>query len=192
MTIDSTALTQAPVAGPAPKPMLPKAGLRLPRSPKVIGGLVLLAPFAVVAVIGQWLEPYSPNATDPQRWVQHVLVPGTGPGTGIAANYYPLPLPPSAEHWLGTTVFAQDVLSQVLASTQATLFVGLLAAAIATVLSILFGVSAGYFGGNTDEVLSLVSNVFLAIPGLPLLIVLADYVPTAGSSILLVAFFMVA
>jgi peptide/nickel transport system permease protein len=189
MTIDSTALTQGPLAGPAPKPMLPKMGaLRLPRSPKVIAGLVMLAPFVVVAIIGGWISPYSPNATDPQHWVQHVLVPGTGPGTGIAANYYPLPLPPSGAHWLGTTVFAQDVLSQVLVSTQATLFVGLLAALIATILSILFGVTAGYFGGNTDEVLSLISNVFLAIPGLPLLIVLADYVPTAGSSILLVAF----
>jgi peptide/nickel transport system ATP-binding protein/peptide/nickel transport system permease protein len=189
MTIDSTTLTQAPVAGPTPEPILPKAGLlRLPRSPKVIAGLVMLAPFGVVAVIGGWISPYSPNATDPQNWVQHVLVPGTGPGTDIAPNYYPLPLAPSAAHWLGTTVFAQDVLSQLLVSTQATMFVGLLAAAIATVLSILFGVSAGYFGGNTDEVLSLVSNVFLAIPGLPLLIVLADYVPTAGSSILLVAF----
>ncbi len=189
MTIDSTTLTQAPVAGPAPKPMTSKTGiLRLPRSPKVIAGLLILAPFAVVAVIGRWISPYSPNATDPNNWVQHVLVPGTGPGTAFPANYYPLPLPPSAAHWLGTTVFAQDVLSQVLASTQATLFVGLVAAAIATVLSILFGVSAGYFGGGTDEVLSLISNVFLAIPGLPLLIVLADYVPTAGSSILLVAF----
>ena len=136
MTIDSTAMTQAPVAGPAPKPMLPKVGLRLPRSPKVIAGLVILAPFAVVAVLGRWMAPYSPNATDPQNWVQHVLVPGTGPGTGISPSYYPLPLPPSAAHWLGTTVFAQDVLSQVLASTQATLFVGLLAAAIATVLSL--------------------------------------------------------
>ncbi len=189
MTIDSITLTKAPAAGPAPKPIASKAGvLRLPRSPKVIAGLVILAPFAVVAVIGRWISPYSPNATDPTNWVQHVLVPGTGPGTGSPANYYPLPLPPSAAHWLGTTVFAQDVVSQVLASTQATLFVGLLAAAIATVLSIVFGVTAGYFGGTTDDALSLISNVFLAIPGLPLLIVLADYVPSAGSSILLVAF----
>ncbi|TMD90055.1 MAG: dipeptide/oligopeptide/nickel ABC transporter permease/ATP-binding protein [Chloroflexi bacterium] len=188
MTIDSTTLTQAPVAGPTPEPILRTARIvRLPRSPKVIAGLVILAVFGVVAIIGRWISPYSPNQTDPQNWVQHVLVPGTGPGTGFPANYYPLPFPPSSAHWLGTTVFAQDVLSQVLASTQATLFVGLLAAAIATCLSILFGVSAGYFGGGTDEVLSLVSNVFLAIPGLPLLIVLADYVPTAGSSIFLVA-----
>jgi peptide/nickel transport system permease protein len=161
--------------------------LRLPRSPKVIAGAVITAAFAVLAVLGRWISPYSPNATDTKNWVQHVLVPGTGPGTGFPANYYPLPLPPSASHLLGTTVFAQDVLSQLLSSTEATMFVGLLAAAIATALSVIFGVSAGYLGGAADEGLSLVANVFLAIPGLPLLIVLADYVPTAGSSILLVA-----
>ena len=84
-------------------------------------------------------------------------------------------------------MFAQDVLSQLLSSTEATMLVGLLAAVIATALSLAFGVSAGYLGGAADEGLSLVANVFLAIPGLPLLIVLADYVPSAGSSILVVA-----
>src|SRR6266849_8598984 len=188
MTIDSTALAQAPVAGPTPVAIFHRTRiLRLPRSPKVIAGLVIMAVFAVLAVLGRWMAPYNPNTTDEKNWVQHVLVPGTGPGTDFPANFYPLPLPPSAAHWLGTTVFAQDVSSQLLAATQATLFVGLLAAAIATVLSVLFGVTAGYLGGGTDEGLSLVANVFLAIPGLPLLIVLADYVPSAGSSILLVA-----
>jgi oligopeptide/dipeptide ABC transporter ATP-binding protein len=188
MTIAPASLTEvAPTGGPGAVAFHRTRILHLPRSPKVIAGLVILGLFGVVAVIGRWAAPYSPNATDEKNWVRHVLVDGTGPGTAFPANYYPLPLPPSAAHWLGTTVFAQDALSQVLASTQATLFVGLLAAAIATVLSILFGVTAGYVGGGTDEGLSLVANVFLAIPGLPLLIVLADYVPSAGSSILLVA-----
>ena len=189
MTINTTSLTEVPpVGGPNAVVAFHRTRiLHLPRSPKVIAGLVILALFGVVAIIGRWAAPYSPNATDEKNWVQHVLVAGTGPGTDFPANYYPLPLSPSAAHWLGTSVFAQDVLSQVLASTQATLFVGLLAAAIATVLSVLVGVSAGYIGGGADEGLSLLSNVFLAIPGLPLLIVLADYVPSAGSSVLLVA-----
>src|SRR6202035_1565593 len=188
MTIAPTAMTDvAPVGGPAGVAFHRTRILRLPRSPKVVAGLVILGLFGVVAIIGRWAGALSPNATDEKNWVRHVLVDGTGAGTGQPAIYYPLPLPPSAAHWLGTTVFAEDALSQVLASTQATLFVGLLAAAIATVLSILFGVTSGYIGGNTDEGLSLVANVFLAIPGLPLLIVLADYVPSAGSSILLVA-----
>jgi peptide/nickel transport system permease protein len=189
MTISGTPLTElSPIVGPTPAPVLQRARIvRLPRNPKVIAGLVILAPFALVSLVGRWITPYDPNRTDIQHWVRHVLVEGTGPGTNVAAIYYPSPLPPSAAHWLGTTVFAQDVWSQLLASAQATLFVGLLAAAIATVLSVLVGVAAGYLGGNADEGLSLFSNVFLAIPGLPLLIVLADYVPSAGSSILLVA-----
>ncbi len=189
MTINATPVSElAPTPGPVPVEALQRARiLHLPRSPKVIAGLLILAVFSAVAVLGRWIEPYSPSATDTQHWIRRVLVEGTGPGTNIPANYYPLPLPPSAAHWLGTTVFAQDVWSQLLASTQATLFVGLLAAAIATVLSVVVGVAAGYLGGSADEGLSLFSNVFLAIPGLPLLIVLADYVPYAGSSAFLVA-----
>jgi len=182
MTLDSTTLSQTTPAA------LPRARIfRLPRSPKVLAGLVIIGAFGVIAIIGRWITPYDPNRTDIVHWVQHVLVPGTGAGTPFPANYYPLPLPPSAGHWLGTTVFAQDAFSQLIASTQATMFVGLVAAAIATVLSIAFGVTAGYIGGRTDEGLSLVANVFLAIPGIPLLIVLADYVPSAGASIALVA-----
>src|SRR5690348_10539019 len=181
MTINSTTITQTTA------PLRRARVLRLPRSPKVIAGLVILGVFTVVALIGRFFEPYSPNQTDTQNWVQHVLVPGTGGDTGFPANFYPLPLAPSAAHLLGTTVFAQDVWSQLLASTQATMFVGLIAAVIATSLSIIFGVTAGYIGGTTDEGLSLIANVSLAIPGLPLLIVLADYVPSAGSSIFVVA-----
>ena len=189
MTINSTSLIAvSPGAGPSAVPIFHRTRiLRIPRSPKVLAGLVILAVFAVLAVLGRWMAPYNPNTTDEKNWVQHVLVPGTGPGTDFPAQFYPLPLAPSAAHWLGTTVFAQDAWSQLLSSTQATLFVGLLAAAIATVLSVVIGVSAGYLGGGADEGLSLVANVFLAIPGLPLLIVIANYVPAAGSSIVLVA-----
>ncbi|MGD0194479.1 MAG: ABC transporter permease [Candidatus Dormibacteria bacterium] len=184
MTINTTILKDP--SRSAATPSRTSRALRLPRSPKVITGLVILAVFAVIAIIGAWIAPYSPNLTN-ESWVQHVLVAGTGPGTNIKADYYPLPLPPSSAHWLGTTIFAQDVWSQLLVSTQATVAVGLLAAAIATVLSIIVGVTAGYLGGGADEGLSLLGNVFLAIPGLPLLIVLADYVPAAGTSIFLVS-----
>src|ERR1700733_1419167 len=184
MTINTPVLSE-PIATEAAA-VAPSRALRLPRSPKVIAGLVILGVFAVIAIIGAWIAPYSPNLTN-ESWVQHVLVAGTGPGTHIKADYYPLPLPPSSAHWLGTTILAQDVWSQLLVSTQATVAVGLLAAAISTVLSIIVGVTAGYLGGGADEGLSLIGNVFLAIPGLPLLIVLADYVPAAGTSVLLVS-----
>src|SRR5438046_10030729 len=138
MTINTTTLTQA--TAPMRRPRV----LRLPRSPKVIVGLGIMGIFAVIAVIGRWITPYSPNATDTQNWVQHVIVPGTGPGTDFPATYYPLPYPPSAEHWLGTTVFAQDEFSQSITSTQATMANGLLYALIAPVIPLLFRHTASY------------------------------------------------
>src|SRR5260370_37465592 len=166
MTINTTSLsTVSPVGGPSVEPVFHRVRiLRLPRSPQVLIGLVILAIFGVVAIVGRWIAPYSPNATDEKNWVQHVLVPGTGPGTGFPANYYPLPLPPSAAHWLGTTVFAQDAWSQLLSSTQATLFVGLLAAPIHPVLAVLIRVTAAYLGGAPPPRLSLPAHPFLPIP----------------------------
>ena len=62
------------------------------------------------------------------------------------------------------------------------MLIGFLAGVIATVLSIVVGVSAGYFGGLADDLLSMLTNVFLVIPGLPLLIVLAAYLPKGTGS----------
>jgi peptide/nickel transport system permease protein len=58
--------------------------------------------------------------------------------------------------------------------------VGLLSAVIATVLSVAVGLIGGYAGGVVDEVLSLLTNIFLVLPALPLVIVLAGYLPSRG------------
>jgi peptide/nickel transport system permease protein len=210
----TTALSETPLAGAAPQPRrspVRSRALRLPRSPKVIAGLAILALFAVIAVIGPMIAPYSPNETGvycrtacsgaqaAAAWLQTIVVHPAeqvcntaGICFGSPAVLAFVPKPPSSAHWLGTTVFAQDVWSQLLASTRATLLVGFIAGAIATALSVLVGVTAGYLGGNADEGLSLLSNVFLAIPGLPLLIVLASYVPSAGANVIIIALIVAA
>jgi peptide/nickel transport system permease protein len=150
---------RADVTAAAPLPA--RKGTRfalLRRSRWVTAGLALFGVFVFLAIFGSTLAPYSPGAIDPHA-------------TAAA--------PPDAAHWLGTTQFGQDVLSQLLAGTAPTLEIGFLAGAIATFLSILIGVSAGFFGGTVGELLSLLSNIFLVIPALPLLIVLTTY---AGSS----------
>ena len=190
MTTDATTLVTA--AGPPPGPRMSRA-LRFPRSPKIIVGLIILGVFAILAIIGPLLEPYSPNEIN-RSWVKVVCQYGPGQCIGqIGKNGIPgtqvsliVPLAPSGAHLLGTTLYAQDVWSQLLASSRPTLVVAFLAGLVATALSILVGVSAGYLGGNADEGLSLLSNVFLAIPGVPLLIVLASYVPGADTSVIVI------
>lgn len=133
--------------------------VRLPRSPKVLIGAAIVTFFAVLTVIGPFLAPYNPSATN------------------FNAN-----LTPSATHWLGTTALGQDIFSQLLVGARATMIVAMVAGVVATLLSVMVGVAAGYLGGRTDEGLSLLSNVFLAIPGLPLLIVIDSYLPSSGRS----------
>lgn len=124
---------------------------------KTLAGLVLLGVFVLMAIIGPFVAPYDPSATS----------------SVILA-------PPSAAHWLGTTQTGQDVLSQLLDGSSITLLVGLIAGLIATTLAVLVGLTAGYVGGVADEVLSVLSNIFLVLPALPLVIVLAGYLKGAG------------
>jgi peptide/nickel transport system permease protein len=133
--------------------------LRIPRSPKVIIGLVILGFFVLLMIFGPYLAPYSPDNT----------------------SFAPL-LTPSSHHWFGTTSLGQDIFSQTLVGARATMVVALIAGLVATMLSIVIGVSAGYLGGFSDDGLSLLSNVFLALPGLPLLIVIDSYLPVDSRS----------
>ncbi|SDK91684.1 peptide/nickel transport system permease protein [Glycomyces sambucus] len=85
--------------------------------------------------------------------------------------------PPSAEFWLGTTQTGQDVLAQLAFATRGSLQIGLLVGVLATVLSAFFGIYGAYRGKFLDDAFSLFTNVFLVIPGLPLVIVISGFVP---------------
>jgi peptide/nickel transport system permease protein len=134
---------------------------RLLRSPKILIGLCLTVAFGIVAIIGPLVAPYNPNASS---------------STTIST-----PLPPSAAHWLGTTQVQQDVLSQLLVGGRSTILVSLVAGLAATVLAVLFGVTAGYFGGWGDDLLSMLANIFLVLPALPLLIVIFGFLGKGAS-----------
>jgi peptide/nickel transport system permease protein len=80
--------------------------------------------------------------------------------------------PPSADHWLGTDEAGRDELLRLMVGGQISLLVGVLATAIGGVFGLLVGVPAGYFGGRLDAVLMRFTDGMIALPLLPLLIVL--------------------
>jgi peptide/nickel transport system permease protein len=135
--------------------------LRLPRSGKILAGLGLLAVFVLMAILGPWIAPYSPDQT--------------------FANA-PVPLPPSAAHLLGTTQLQQDVLSQFLVGGRSMMLVAFISGALATALSVLVGVTAGYLGGLVDDLLSMLANIFLVMPALPLLIIMFGFLGRSSSN----------
>jgi peptide/nickel transport system permease protein len=101
------------------------------------------------------------------------------------AEIYNPTLGPSAAHLLGTTAYGQDLFAQLIYSTRESLFIAVAAGALATVLSVIVGVTAAYLGGLTDNLLSLVTDIFLVIPAFPLIVVIAAYSKNGGDPILI-------
>ena len=81
--------------------------------------------------------------------------------------------PPSANHPLGTDEIGRDLLLRLLYGGQVSLFVGLVGAVTAALLGTVIGLIAGYVGGRTDGLLMRLTDAVIALPLLPLLIVLA-------------------
>lgn len=127
---------------------------RMPTKAKVGGGI--LVAFLLLAIFGPTLAPLNPNAT---------------------INLANQALPPTSHHLLGTTYDGGDVLSQLLYGLRGTVELGVFTATIATILSVGIGVSAGFLGGVADEMLSLLMNVFIVLPALPLLIIVLGFLP---------------
>lgn len=124
---------------------------------KAVVGVLLLLFFVIVALAAPIIAP-----TDPQRMV----------GRPHEA--------PSAEYPFGTTRQGQDVFAQIVHGTVTTLRVGFATGTIIIIIAIAIGLTAGFVGGVVDEVLSLITNIFLVLPGLPLIIVVAAMLDKPG------------
>ena len=128
---------------------------------RVTWGSFILLFFLGLALVGPWL------VGDP---VAFLGIPHQGP---------------SSDFWFGTTGQGQDVFAQTVVGTRTTLLLGLAVGFAVTMISALIGVASGYFGGWVDELLSLLTNVFLVIPGFPLAVVIAAYLPAGPETIAL-------
>ena len=92
--------------------------------------------------------------------------------------------PPSAMNLFGTNGQGQDVFSQTIWGARQTLFVGFSAGIIVVVIGALIGGIAGFYGGRVDDFLSLITNIFLVMPGLPLMVILASWLPPSPGTLL--------
>jgi peptide/nickel transport system permease protein len=113
-------------------------------------GLAILIFFTLIAIFAPWLEPYS-----------------------TTQQVGPVYAPPSSQHWLGLDDGGIDMLSEVIAGARVSMLVGFSAAAVAMLLGGGIGLASGYFGNKTDIILMRITDYFLVIPDVPLMIVAA-------------------
>jgi peptide/nickel transport system permease protein len=163
----AVAPTPARAGVPGPALFVGRAFRSLWSNSKARIGIVILAVMILVAIFAPLLAPHSPTATS--------FTPYQGP---------------SSHNWFGTTGNGQDVFSQLVYGARVSLLVGLIAGAAATLVAVTIGLIAGYRPGVVDEVLSFITNLALVIPGVPLMIILAAYLPgrSVWTIVLVVAF----
>ena len=92
--------------------------------------------------------------------------------------------PPSSENIFGTNGQGQDVFAQTIFGSRQTLLVGFSAGFLVVVIGALIGGVAGFYGGRVDDILSLLINIFLVMPGLPLMVILASWLPPSPGTLL--------
>ncbi len=119
-------------------------------APFIAGGAIILF-FLLIAIFASVLTGYEPDE--------------------MMMAY----LPPSSEHWLGTNDLGQDIFTEMLYGTRVSLYIGIFAAFIVTGVGTVLALVSGYFGGKTDKLITAVTNVAMAIPGLPLTVLLVAY-----------------
>jgi peptide/nickel transport system permease protein len=134
-----------------------------------VAGLTVFGLFLFIAAFAPWIATHPPyeSALSPEGRLLRLQ-------------------PPSSDHWFGTTTFGHDVFSQFILSFRVTLMVGLLGALAVGVISTLFGVVSGYFGGLIDDVLMRITDVALSIPTLPFAIVAVGLLGPSINNIILV------
>src|SRR6266568_2222527 len=121
-------------------------------------GVVVVGFFVAVAIAGPLVAPYGFSAQHVRDRLQ----------------------PPGGAYWLGTDEFGRDILSRLLFGAGISFQVGIISVGISGVAGVVLGLLAGYIGGWTDAVLTLVMDVLFAFP--PILLAIA-IIAMLGSSV---------
>ena len=125
---------------------------RFKKNRAALAGLVLVGVVIFMAVFSPIIARYPPNQ-----------LPGFRTGE--------IRVPPSLKYLFGTDIIGHDVFSQVVYGASSALYVGFGAAAIAMGLAVLIGLVSGYYGGIVDNILMRITEIFLVIPFLLILLV---------------------
>jgi len=140
----------------------------LTRNRMGVVGMVMLTLTIFVAIFAPWIAPYDPEAST------HVTI------EEIYAR-------PSPDHWLGTDDGGKDVLSSFLFGARVSLIVGFAASLISMVIGGIVGLVAGFYGGRVGNLLMRLTDIFLVIPDLPLMIVIVAIIgPGLGNIIFVI------
>ncbi|WP_428771381.1 ABC transporter permease [Vibrio sp.] len=157
------------------------------RNPMALTGVIILLIFTLIALFAPLLSKHAPDKRtgNPHEYPSFVVTQAQANPDGwvaenLADDRRTLLMSKKADHVLGTTRMGRDVWSQIAHGARVSLAVGFGAGITVCLLATVIGVSAGYFGGRVDDILTAAMNIMLVIPQYPLLFVVAAFIGEAG------------
>lgn len=118
------------------------AFLRLRKNKLAMFGLYVLVVLILIALLTPFIAPYTYDG-------QNLELGATAP---------------SAQHWLGTDVLGRDQLTRIMYGSRVSLMVGFVATSVALLIGVLWGATAGFFGGRIDAVMMRIVDALFALP----------------------------
>ncbi len=133
---------------------------RFKKNKAALAGLIIIGAIVFMAIFSPVLAHYPPN------YLASFIQEGR------------IRVPPNLKYWFGTDYIGHDVYSQIIYAAPAALFVGLGAASVALSLAIVVGLVSGYYGGLVDNILMRITEIFLVMPFLLILLVFLRVITT--------------
>ena len=113
-------------------------------------GVSLILVFVIIALVAPWVAPYDPRAL-------------------VGSSFQP----PTDKHLLGTDQLGRDIYSELIWGARISLIVGLLASASSVAIGTIIGLLSGYYRGPPDSILMRITDLFITLPNLPFMLILA-------------------
>jgi len=126
-------------------------------------GLIMVLSFMFMAIFAPFITPYNPMKSVGE----------------------PL-LPPSPSYLLGTDQLGRDIFSGLIYGTRISLMVGALASAISVLIGTMIGIISGYYGGLRDSLLMRITDTFIILPTLPMMLILVSFLGSGIHVIIIV------
>lgn len=142
--------------------------MKIIKNHTLLAGMIMLAVLVLLAILIPVISPYDPSAQDLRAFLQ----------------------PPSAEHWLGTDQLGRDLFTRLIYAARTDLSIMVLAEIIPFCTGITLGMLAGYYGKWIDNIISLVTDTFIAFP-FYLIVIIVAFASGAGQRGIFITFMLV-
>lgn len=126
-------------------------------------GLGILVLFILTALLAPWISPYQPDEQDLMNALQ----------------------PPSLAHIFGTDELGRDILTRVIYASRTDLYIAIASVTFAYIIALPFGLSAGYFGGRIDRLISTLSESVLVFPSIVLSIIIVSIIGSGTTGLII-------